>query len=222
MKHAKRKTKPNTFQQSTPTSSTTPNQTPNAASTVFGIFELLENILLRLPLESILLVSNTCNSARQVVENSKPIINRFIALDDGYEARARLVEGTSWSDDIAFAFRFDLPGSPFTRVFVSQRGEHEAIAVRNSVAGGMKIVNGVNMKVTFLRTAWDDWEAEVVDAGTGRSQCRAMEVEIPCLGRWQYAADLARYLVRFHGGTGYEDSDDIVMKGRLVRGRVHL
>lgn len=224
MRHIRRKIAPNAPKSSTPRSSTTPTQTNSSASIVFGIFELLENILLRLPLEDILLVSNTCNSARLVVENSKPITSRFMTLDSGYQAKARLVAGDSWSNDISFAFRFDLhlSDSSSFRVFVSQKDDCEAVTVVDrSATGRMKIVNGVNMNVTFTRPEWNEWKVEIYDAESGETMCGHV-ADLSCFLPQRWQADLERYLIRFHGGSGYDDCDDIVMMGRLVRGQVRL
>jgi hypothetical protein len=217
MRHIKRGIVPNTAKPSASTSPTTPPQAVRSASIVFGIFELIENILLRLPLEEIVLISNTCNSARLVVENSKPIINRFKTLNGGYQTKAGLVQGDSWSNDISFAFRFDL--HPSFTVFVAQNGEHEAIAVLDrSGTGRMKIVNGVNTRITFTRPAWNEWKVGIYDAETGQT----MTGYIDSYSFYWCQANLQRYLIRFHGGSDYEDCDDILMMGRLVRGRVHL
>jgi hypothetical protein len=176
----------------------------SAAAAVFGSYELIENILLCLPLEDILLVSNICKAFRCVGERSWPIIIRFSKREGGFRKRLDLREDSIWSEYTVFAFLHEFYPEVSTFIqkstmFLSQRGECEAMGVLyEDVNGGirLKIADGLTTAATFRRIHRRKWEITVSDTDSGET---SSDMLVPSNYPLDEDIILYYYLVRFHG-----------------------
>lgn len=173
-----------------------------AASKVFNIFELVEDILIHLPLEDLLLASNISNYTRQVVERSKPIFKRFLWNIGGFDERFELRHGNLDSADVAFAcWNYLSHGGRYanTDMFVSRKGSHEAIAVlyrgRFGRGGWLKVVDGTDMEVAFKRVKFYEWDVKI--HGKGLDQ----ELHARLCPETSGKDSLGSYLLKFHRGS---------------------
>lgn len=188
--------------QSAPTSPhpAQPLQRVSAASKVFGIFELTEKILLELRSRDILLIANTTAEIRNVVEHSGRILNRFTNKD--------LNPHLSWATNIdpsnlcPFAVAFDCcnTSAPLhkhveMKVFVSRKGDYEAVAVLDPrLSERIKVIDGSRTKIRWVQVYGSEWKVVILDNDSGYKALTCLDPGS------QVSPGLAKqYLLRYHG-----------------------
>lgn len=193
------------------------SQGVSAVSRVFGIFELAEQILGDLPLGDLVLLANTCDTILSTIENSTHIAKRVEA--ECYSPTLAWVENreNGWSKEIRYDARFVafLAGrDSWAKVFLARKGECEAVAV---VFSGertqLKIVDGFKVKIEWRRMDAMRWTVAIYDTELGRTVARDLRPLASC------SESIAlRYLIKFHGGVGYEQSDRISIGASFIYG----
>ena len=210
-------------------------QQSRAASLVFGIFELAEKILLYLPVNDILLAANASAAIRHTVENSGRISQCFEVEDTVHSLRS--ICDQSCCDGSTCTFRFDhhpkgnYYADPWTQVFGCQKGECEAIAMRDTRNNArVQIVDGVTVTSEWSRLSADEWHLEIHNTRSGQKISVWMGLLIG-FGPTNHSEDMSTYFydasvrgshIKCRGGVGYDDDDAKAWKDSLcARGDVY-